>query len=111
MYLQEILEVAIGLVFVWLVISVATMSLQEWFGNILNTRAKELEKAIAQMLSSPNMTSQFYEHPLIANLYKPSQKSRKKRRGCHPISRPINSARPCFRWSSRPGRTIPLSGQ
>jgi hypothetical protein len=74
MYLQEILEVAIGLVFVWLVISVATMSIHEWFGNILNTRAKELEKAIAQMLSNDDLTRQFYNHPLIANLYRTSNK-------------------------------------
>ena len=70
MYLQEILEVAVGLVFVWLVISVATMSLQEWLGNALNLRAKEMEKVIAQMLNSDDLTRQFYAHPLIADLYK-----------------------------------------
>ena len=80
MYLQEILEVGIGLVFVWLVISVATMSLMEWLGNLLNARAKEMEKAIAQMLSSADMTRQFYAHPLIANLYKPSKIAGKKSR-------------------------------
>lgn len=80
MYLQEILEVAIGLVFVWLVISVATMSLQEWLSNLLNTRAKELEKTITQMLSSEDLTRQFYKHPLIANLYEPSKTPGKKGR-------------------------------
>ena len=80
MYLQEILEVSIGLVFIWLVISVATMSLQEWVANILNSRAKELERAIAQMLSSQDLTRQFYEYPLIANLYPQSQKKGKKAR-------------------------------
>ena len=81
MYLQEILEVAIGMIGVWLVISVATMSVREWFSNILNLRAKELERVIAQMLSDPDLKNQFYEHPLIANLYntqvnKPGQKPR-----------------------------------
>jgi hypothetical protein len=80
MYLQEILEVAIGLVFVWLVTSVATMSLQEWLGNLLNTRAKEMEKTIAQMLTSDELTRQFYAHPLISNLYKPSKNPQKKGR-------------------------------
>lgn len=75
MYLQEILEVGIGLVFVWLVISVATMSLQEWLGNLLNARANEMEKVIGQMLSSPATTAQFYAHPLISNLYKPPKKT------------------------------------
>jgi hypothetical protein len=80
MYLQEILEVAIGLIFVWLAISLTTMSLQEWFSNILNLRAKDLEKAIAQMLNSNDLTKQFYEYPLIANLCilpkKPGKKPR-----------------------------------
>jgi hypothetical protein len=80
MYLQEILEVGIGLVFVWLVISVATMSLQEWLGNLLNSRAKEMEKAITQMLSGPATASQFYAHPLISNLYKSSKNTGKKSR-------------------------------
>ncbi|HVM72594.1 MAG TPA: hypothetical protein VMT91_12610 [Anaerolineales bacterium] len=80
MYLQEILEVAIGLVFVWLVMSVATMSLQEWFGNILNMRARELEKAIIQMLNSEELSRQFYNHPLITNLYRPSKTPGKKGR-------------------------------
>ncbi len=80
MYLQEILEVGIGLVFVWLVISVATMSLQEWLGNLLNARAKEMEKAITQMLGGPATASQFYAHPLISNLYIPSKKAGKKSR-------------------------------
>jgi hypothetical protein len=80
MYLQEILEVAIGLVFVWLVLSLATMSLQEWMGNLVNLRAKDLEHAIVQMLSSQDLTRRFYKYPLIANLYKlpkkPGQKGR-----------------------------------
>jgi hypothetical protein len=80
MYLQEILEVAIGLIFVWLAISFTTMSLQEWFSNILNLRAKDLEKAISQMLNSNDLTKKFYEYPLIANLYiRPSRTGKKPR--------------------------------
>jgi len=80
MYLQEILEVAIGLVFVWLVVSIGTMSLHEWLGNIANSRAKGLEKAIAQMLSNTDLTRRFYEYPLIANLYQqPKKKGQKVR--------------------------------
>jgi len=80
MYLQEILEVAIGLVFVWLVLSVATMSLKEWLGNLLNLRGKDMEKVIAQMLNSDDMTRQFYTHPLIADLYKQPDTPGKKTR-------------------------------
>ena len=80
MYLQEILEVAIGLIFVWLALSFTTMSLQEWLSNIVNLRAKDLEKAIDQMLNSPDLTQRFYEYPLIANLYIQPKKSNKKPR-------------------------------
>jgi hypothetical protein len=80
MYLQEILEVAIGLIFVWLALSFTTMSFQEWISNILNLRAKDLEKAISQMLNSKELTQRFYEYPLIANLYAQPKKAGKKPR-------------------------------
>ena len=80
MYLQEILEVAIGLVFVWLALSFTTMSLQEWISTIFNLRAKDLEKAIARMLSSRALTRRFYMYPLIANLYIQPKRPGKKPR-------------------------------
>ena len=80
MYLQEILEVAIGLIFVWLAVSFTTMSLQEWLSNIVNLRAKDLERAISQMLNSQDLTQRFYTYPLIANLYiQPSRPGKKPR--------------------------------
>ena len=80
MYLQEILEVAVGLVFVWLVISIATMSFQEWISTIVNLRAKNLKTAIVQMLASKNLARLFYGYPLIANLYIRTNKRNKKPR-------------------------------
>jgi hypothetical protein len=80
MYLQEILEVAIGLIFVWLVLSVGTMSIQEWIGNLLNLRARDMEKAIIRMVSNKDFARRLYEYPLIANLYpSPKRSSRKGR--------------------------------
>ncbi len=80
MYLQEILEVAIGLIFIWLAVSFTTMSLQEWLSNIVNLRAKDLEKAISQMLNSPDLAQRFYSYPLIASLYSQPSKPGKKPR-------------------------------
>ncbi len=80
MYLQEILEVAIGLIFMWLVLSIAAMTLQEWLGNVLNSRARDLEKTIVEMLNSRAMTKQLYNHPLISSLYRGSQNPNKKAR-------------------------------
>ena len=72
MYLQEILEVAIGLVFMWLVISLAAMQFQEWIANLFKWRAKGMEGAIRSMLGGldegQELTEILYNHPLIAGL-------------------------------------------
>ncbi len=72
MYLQEILEVSVGLVFVWLIISIAAMQTQEWIANLLKWRSKDLEKAIRKLLANGAEGNQFYTHPLIRSLSKPS---------------------------------------
>ncbi len=80
MYLQEILEVAIGLIFMWLVVSIAAMTLQEWLANVMNSRARDLERTVAEMLNSKRLARQLYDHPLIACLYRPSRNPKKKAR-------------------------------
>lgn len=70
MYLQEILEVGVGLVFLWLVISVAAMQLQEWIANWLKWRSTDLEKAIRMMLADTDLAREFYNHQLIRGLSK-----------------------------------------
>jgi len=68
MQLDAILEVAIGLVFVWLVISVATMEAQNRISIWLNWRAEQLEKSILSMLKDEALVKKFYEHPLVIEL-------------------------------------------
>ncbi|MCX7609689.1 MAG: hypothetical protein N2049_10795 [Anaerolineales bacterium] len=68
MYLQEILEVGIGLVFMWLVISIAAMQLQEWLANLLKWRARDLRNAIGKMLADAHLTQAFYSHQIIRGL-------------------------------------------
>jgi len=70
MYLQEILEVGIGLIFMWLVISIAAMQIQEWIANLLKWRSKDLKAAIRKMLASESLTEAFYNHQLIRGLSK-----------------------------------------
>ncbi|MBN2386662.1 MAG: hypothetical protein JXB85_06540 [Anaerolineales bacterium] len=80
MYLQEILEVGIGLVFMWLVLSIAVMQTQEWISNIFNWRAKDLEQTIRGLLSNDEeLTRKIYNHPLIASLYRDRQTRRNPR--------------------------------
>lgn len=68
MQLDAILEVAIGLIFVWLVISVATMEVQTRIGIYLGWRANQLEQSILSMLKNKEMVNRFYEHPLVLEL-------------------------------------------
>jgi hypothetical protein len=69
MQLDAILEVAIGLVMMWLILSVATMEIQSWLVQITNTRAKFLEKTLLEMFKNEKgLLEQFYNHPAIREL-------------------------------------------
>ena len=68
MYLDAILEVAIGLVFTWLVLSIATMQVEEWLSGWFRWRAGLLEKSIHRMLRKGQLVGDFYSHPAIASL-------------------------------------------
>jgi len=90
MYLEELVEVAIGLVLVYVVVSIAVMSLQEWISGLMNQRAKQLEVVLREMLAESlkpagqsatnrdkpvpahrsGMLEQIYRHPLIKTLSK-----------------------------------------
>jgi hypothetical protein len=54
MYLQEIIEVAIGMVFVWFMVSLTVMAAQEWIAAKLEWRSTELETALKRMLEDPD---------------------------------------------------------
>lgn len=63
-----IIEVALGLIFVWIVLSLATIQIQEWINTYLDKRARDMEDAIEEMLANENLKSQFYDHPVIRGL-------------------------------------------
>ncbi len=70
--LGVILEVATGLIFVFLLLSLASMQIREIFSSFFNLRAKHLEDAIRHMLSGTDdkYVKLIYEHPLLQNLKK-----------------------------------------
>jgi hypothetical protein len=68
MNLGAIVEVAIGLIFVWIVLSLATIQIQESINVRLDKRARDMEDAIHEMLANPNLKAQFYDHPVIRAL-------------------------------------------
>lgn len=73
MFGSTILDVLIGLVTVFLVLSLAATALREAIETVLKTRAVLLERAIREMLDdgdSGDLVRRFYQHPLIYPLHR-----------------------------------------
>ena len=76
MFGSSILDTAIGMIFVFLIISLLCGIVQELIATILGWRAAFLKAGVTQLLADPNFTGlakQVYQHPLIASLAKPGQ--------------------------------------
>lgn len=70
MFGLEILDVAVGLVLTYLLMSLILTSVQEGIEGILKTRAADLERAIGELLQRDDkLVKEFYKHPLIHALY------------------------------------------
>lgn len=73
MFGSEILDVAIGVVLLFLFISLICTAAMEGTEALLKFRAKDLERGIRELLADPVKAStvlkDFYEHPLIFPLY------------------------------------------
>jgi hypothetical protein len=69
MTLHSVANLIFGLVFTWLVLSLAAMYLQEMIASKLRWRQKMLESTIRNMLVDSAYADQFYNHPLIRSLY------------------------------------------
>ncbi len=63
------LDIILGLVFVWLILSLGVIGLQEWLAARFRWRARMLEIAVRNMLGDEALTDQLYNHPLIRSLY------------------------------------------
>jgi len=95
MYLEELVEVAIGLVLVYMVMSITVSAIQEWFSGLFKKRANNLEAILRTMLAESShpalgsskksllkkpqndasgagfdFTRRLYQHPLIKTLAK-----------------------------------------
>jgi hypothetical protein len=69
---SEVLDVAIGVIFVFLLVSLMASAIREGIESWLKTRATHLEKGIRELLydrDGNGLAQQFFEHPLIYTLY------------------------------------------
>lgn len=82
---EALLETVIGLLFVFILMSLVASQVVEWFASYRRWRAKDLEKTIRSMLYDPAaqknldknalvLADRLYEHPLIASLSRPGSK-------------------------------------
>lgn len=72
MFDSEILDVAIGVIFVFLLVSMICSAIREALEGWLKTRATHLEEGIRQLLhdrQAAGLARNFFEHPLIYSLY------------------------------------------
>lgn len=70
---SQILEVAIGLAFVYLLLCLICSMVKEWIASAwLKSRPKTLFKGITSLLKDPKIIDDFYKHPLINALAKVS---------------------------------------
>jgi hypothetical protein len=73
---SQVLEVSVGLIFIYLVVSTVCSGIKELIARALDMRANTLEKAIRNMLADPqgSITSKLIQNHLIAGTVEPGIK-------------------------------------
>ena len=79
---STVLDVAIGLVFVYLLLAILCTAANEWIAGVLKSRAKTLQEALVQLLDNQKvkdkddenaLVREFYRHPLISGMMRGNQ--------------------------------------
>ena len=77
MFGSTILDVAVAIVFIYLLLSLVVSAINELIAALLKSRAENLVKGIQALLQDPSQTgwvTRLYEHPLIESLSPPNSK-------------------------------------
>jgi hypothetical protein len=81
MFGSTITEVAIGIIFVYLLLSLICSAVNEIIESLLKNRATDLERGISVLFNQENggkMIEAFYKHPLISGLFRGAYKPKKE---------------------------------
>jgi hypothetical protein len=72
MFGSQILEVGIGLILVFLIVSLILTAVRESLEAWSKTRARDLEVALAELLDDPGgqLRAEFFDHPLVYGLFR-----------------------------------------
>ena len=72
MFGSQVLDVIVGLVFVYLLLSIICTAANEMIASLFALRARNLARGIANLLADrriKGLDELFYDHPLIKSLY------------------------------------------
>lgn len=69
MFNSEILEVGIGLVFVYLLLCLLCSGINEAVARVLAWRSKTLEEALKKLLNNPELFKEIYQNSLLSELH------------------------------------------
>ena len=69
MFNSEILEVGIGLVFVYLLLCLLCAGIKEAVARVLAWRSKTLEEALKKLLNNPELLKEIYQNSLLSELH------------------------------------------
>jgi len=68
MFGSTIIDVAIGLIFIYFLLSMIASHINEFIAAIFNWRAKDLGNGIRNLLGDPDLAAQVWNHPLVRGL-------------------------------------------
>ncbi|WP_419661827.1 uncharacterized protein Dvar_22600 [Desulfosarcina variabilis str. Montpellier] len=77
MFNSQVLDVVVGLVFVYLLLSIVCTAANEMIAALFSLRARNLARGIANLLADKRvkgLDELFYDHPLIKSLARRSKK-------------------------------------
>jgi hypothetical protein len=69
MFNSEVLEVAIGLVFVYLLLCLLCSGIKEAVARLMAWRSKTLEQALKKLFNNPELLKEFYQNSLLRELH------------------------------------------
>jgi hypothetical protein len=74
MFGSDILDIVIGMVFIFLLLSLVCSALKEFLEALVKNRARDLERGIRELIGDPQNTTNFvekiYNHGLVNSLFK-----------------------------------------
>src|SRR3954454_17435476 len=66
----DMLDVAVGVVFLYLIMSLIASAAAELIEGLLQYRARDLERGVRELVRDPKLVQEIYDHPLVNALFK-----------------------------------------